>query len=249
MNTQRRNRRDALVAVVTNDIDLERFRTQGWYRIPERALGRSLSVGAIRETNALALYQTSSITDGLPGAVELCANVRALSICTRCDLIPDEPDHPAAEETYHVLHVEDIHPLERPILSRRPRRVTFIRTTRERLFRAVDINDLFTGPPGDEKLWRELRELDAERKYLMKSDGMVMEVDFALFSGRGALGIVIDREGARGESSRLREGSGVDSEGEGAWGILRFSRNMVDADLAGCMQEIMESIRRMERGS
>lgn len=181
----------------------------------------------------LALYQTTGIRNGLPSAVELWGEIREVARVSRREIIP-EPDHPAADDLYHVIRVGPVERLERPIVSRRPRRVTFIRTTSERLFRAVDINDLVIGSSVEEKLWGELRELDVERKYLMQADGLVMEVDFAIFYGETTLGIVLE---PGGEEGVLRQGSG--SSERKVWSILRFSPSRLDADLAACVQEIM----------
>jgi hypothetical protein len=227
--------RDCLVAVVTSDDDLRHFTEERWYRIPERAIGRSLKSDALDGLTKLALYQTSTITSGLPSAIELWGEVDDLLRLPRKEFLPEEPHHPAADELYRLVRVRSVKRLQQPITSRRPRRVTFIRTTGERLFHAHDINDLVLGSPAEEKLWGVLKELDAERKYFMRAGGIVMEVDFAIFNEGGALGVICGGN------------DGYDSSGvPDAWSVLRFSAGRLESEFATCLEEIMATMRTMQ---
>lgn len=230
--------RDCLVAVVTNDADLRRFTHDRWYRVPVRAVGRAIGEDALREARTLALYQTSGIRDGLPGTIELWGDVEEMLMLPRRDIIPEEPDHPAAAELYHLLRLTHIDRFPAPIVARRPRRLTFLRTTRDRLFSAGDINDLIVGSPAEERLWRALRENggEMERHLFMRADDLVMEVDFALFQEERALGLLCDD---------VRWGHFDPADVIDAWRILRFSPSRLDRDLSGCLDEIAELLRRM----
>lgn len=232
--------RDTLVAVVTNDTDLQRFAEEGWYRIPARAVGRTLAADALQQTSTLALYQTGAITAGLPSAIELWGEVAQVLPKLRRELLPNEPDHPAADELYHLVRVAQVRRLERPIVSRRPRRVTFIRTTREKLLAATDLNDLVIGTDAEERLWKSLENLEAERKYFMRVSDVMMEVDFALFEQGKTVGIIVAPDEPTATAARE---SATD-----AWRILRFSPNRLQSDLAGCLQEIMALVRGMKEG-
>ncbi|MCE7934770.1 MAG: hypothetical protein DYG96_09275 [Chlorobi bacterium CHB2] len=232
--------RDTLVAVVTNDTDLQRFAEEGWYRIPARAVGRTLAADALQQTSTLALYQTGAITAGLPSAIELWGEVAQVLPKLRRELLPNEPDHPAADELYHLVRVAQVRRLERPIVSRRPRRVTFIRTTREKLLAATDINDLVIGTDAEERLWKSLENLEAERKYFMRVSDVMMEVDFALFEQGKTVGIIVAPDEPTATAARE---SATD-----AWRILRFSPNRLQSDLAGCLQEIMALVRGIKEG-
>lgn len=238
--------RDCLVAVITSDADLQRLREEGWYRIPERAFGRQLARDALDEASALALYQTASVRDGLPSAIELWGEIDELRTLARRDLIPDEPYHPSAGSLYHLIRLKSVERLERPVTSIRPRRITFIRTTRERLFHAADINDLIVGTKTEERLWEPLRERepDVERHYYMRAHGVVMELDFALFRRERGLGIICDER-----PDTIREGSRVSDEGmPEAWRVLRFSPARIDEDLDDCLREITTMADRMATG-
>lgn len=238
--------RDCLVAVITSDADLQRLREEGWYRIPDRALGRQLARDALEESSSLALYQTSSVRDGLPSAIELWGEIGERRTLARRDLIPDEPYHPSAGALYHLIRLKSVQRLERPVTSIRPRRITFIRTTREHLFHAADINDLIVGTRAEERLWKPLREQepDVERRFYMRAQGVVMELDFALFRREQGLGIICDER-----PDAIREGSGVLDEGmPEAWRVLRFSPARIDEDLESCLREITAMADRMISG-
>jgi hypothetical protein len=220
--------RDCLVAVVSTDADLARFTDELWYRIPARSLGRALSADALTELRHIALYQTGAITAGLPGTIEVHGAISSIDVELRRAIIPSEPDHPAADEPYHVVRIAVLERLEQPLISHRPRRITFLRTTRERLAGARDINELFVGSPAEEALWGSLRELGAERRCFMHVSDEVMEVDFAIVRGSRTLGVLCSDELGYGPVAAA-----------GEWSIVRFSAAEVENDLAGCLHEIM----------
>lgn len=237
--------RDCLVGVVAADADLKRFRDEGWYRVPDRALGRSLSRDALGDLRALALYQTGGVTDGLPGTIELWGEITAIERLCRRDLLPDEPNHPAAAELYHCVRVDSVQHLERPIVSRLPRRITFLRTTRQRLLHAVDLNDLVIGSAAEERLWRAVRETNPNfnRKVFMQVNGVVMEVDFSLVVGDKVLAVLCRDE--------MWVAEPTDTPQPEAWRVIQFSPERIENDLEECVREIMlaaEEVRRtMER--
>jgi hypothetical protein len=226
--------RDCLIAVVNSDDDIARFLNDRWYRIPMRAIGRSIGKGALDESRILALYQTSTIHSGLPSAIELWGEIDDIRQLRRREIIPEESNHPAADELYQLIRVRNVERLERPVTSRRPRRVTFIRSSGERLFHAADMNDLIIGSAFEEKLWSAIREFDAERKYFMQAQGTVMEVDFAIFSEGRSVGIICGNEDGY-DPSTVPE----------SWSILRFSPGRLESEFADCMQELMTELRQM----
>jgi hypothetical protein len=225
--------RDCLIAVINNDTDMQRFRDERWYRIPARAIGRSLRKESLDESRILALYQTSTVQSGLPGTIELWGEIEEVQQLSRRQIVPDEPHHPSADEQYYLIRLRNIERLEQPVASRRPRRITFIRTSGERLFRASDINDLIIGSVIEEQVWNAIREFDVERKYFMRAQGMVMEVDFAIFTSGGALGVICGDDGY--DSSATTEG----------WSVLRFSPGRLETEFADCMEELMTTLHQM----
>ncbi len=233
--------RDTLIAVVTDDADLLRFRDEHWYRLPDRALGRSLGKNVLREVGNLALYQTGGITEGLPGSIEFWGEVAGIDSMSRGELLPEEPDHPAADQLYHRIRLAGVHRLGRPITCRRPRRVTFMRTTFDRLLRAADLGDLIIGSESEERLADALRirDLEVERKIYMQVKDAVMEVDLGLFVEQGGIGLLCGEEDRSVDppSDRLPY----------AWKILRFSPEKIERNLEECLREILDVVERLRR--
>lgn len=230
-------KRDCLVAVVNHDSDLLRFHNDSWYRIPDRILGRSIARNALEESSTLALYQSTAVTEGLPQSIEWWGEIDGIETVRRRELIPEEPTHPAAEELYHRIGLSNIHRLERPIVSRVPRRITFLRTTRERLLRASDINDLVIGSRTEEALWQSIRERSDEfdRRIFMEVDGTVMEVDIGFVGTDGGVAVMLNGSDAVHEQEH--------PESTGPWRILRFSPTTLESDMSGCVRQIMEAAR------
>src|SRR5512136_1965827 len=84
-----------LVAVINDTEDLDRARTQRWYRIPlAHAPAR---IGA----DFLAFYQTGVFPPEERWAVRWIAPVRGYHLATRRELIPEKPDHPRAGDRYY----------------------------------------------------------------------------------------------------------------------------------------------------
>lgn len=231
--------RDCLVAAVNRDADLRRFREEAWYRIPDRALGRSVARTVLEDVRTLALYQTGGIRDGLPGAIEMWGDVADVETLPRRTLIPDEPDHPSADHLYHRIRLVRIHRLEQPVISRTPRRLLFLRTTRTHLLAASDVNDLVIGSPAEERLWRELqkRRPEFERRVFMEVGGTLMEVDFGLAAGGSGVAVLcgVDGEINEGESQA------------GSWHVLRFSPGTIEQELGQCVEEILAAARDIRR--
>ena len=80
-------------------------------------------------------------------------------LVTRCDLLPDEADHPRAEEPYYKLQLGPLQKREPPVVSQRWRRITLIHTTWDRFQAAEEINDLFVkGGEFVDRLYHALRD-------------------------------------------------------------------------------------------
>jgi hypothetical protein len=139
-----------LVAVMNNPRDLEIARTQSWYRIPiKRAPAR---VGA----DYLAFYLTGAFPPQQRHRIVYYAPIHAYRLATRAELLPDEPDHPRAQERYFKVEIGALRELACPVVSLRLRRITFIATTLDRLLHAREINELWLRPRDDEAIWAAL---------------------------------------------------------------------------------------------
>ena len=82
--------------------------------------------------------------------------------------------------------------LERPIISLRWRRITFIHTTWDRFLDATEINDLFVeGGEYVDRLYAALKErgIQAERQYRVEEPSVVYEVPLSVLCANGRIDI------------------------------------------------------------
>ena len=112
-------RRTVLVAVVNNVADLQRAAAQGWYRIPQRRAPRR--IGA----DYLAFYQTGAFkAQEEAQTVTYYAPTRRYQLLTRRELLPEEANHPRADDFYFRIELGPLQRLATPIPSATMRRVT-----------------------------------------------------------------------------------------------------------------------------
>lgn len=115
-------------------------------------------------------------------------------LVTLRDLLPDEPDHPQADEPYYKLQLGPLQKREPPIVSQRWRRVTFNHSGWHRFQAANEVNDLCA--EGDEFvdwLYDALREtgMVPERHYPLREGDVEYEAALALPCQEGVLGIEV----------------------------------------------------------
>lgn len=149
---------DVLVAVVPCLADWERIQREGWYRIPVQRAPRR--IGA----EFLAFYHPACFGE-LRWSIRSYAAIRRYSLATRLELLPQEPDHPRAGALYYRLELGPLQALPHPVTSQRLRRVTFIHTDLETLFRANEICELWSHEDPRARLWRGLQIASPAGRY------------------------------------------------------------------------------------
>ena len=155
-----------LVVYVPNPQDFAVIRDEGWYRVPQRQAPKGLYA------EYFAFYFGRQFGPK-KWAIHYYAHNLGHELLFRKDLLPDQPDHPRAEELYYKVQLSPLITCKRPILSMRWRRVTFIHTTWDRFQDATEINDLYIqGGPYVDRLFATLKErgVQAERGYQLKEN-------------------------------------------------------------------------------
>jgi hypothetical protein len=218
-----------LVVVVNDPVDLARARAEGWYRIPLDRAPRRIAA------DYLAFYQTGAFPPEERWVIRWLAPVQAYRLATRKELIPDEPDHPRADQPYYKVTLGPLASLPQPVPSRRLRRITFIPTTLGRLMQAEEINDLWIKSSAQERLWAALKQadIDAECQYPLADD--LPAADFALLCRDGRIAVLIIDEptetGERLDCSEFREALPPDyllaADG---WAVVRLTTAELEAD-------------------
>lgn len=186
-----------LVAIMNNRRDFEQTRDWGWYRIPVKHAPSSTV-----ETDYLAFYFTKAFGDER-WAIHWYAPVRGHELVKRRDLLPDELDHPRADQLYYKLQLGPLERLEPPIISLRWRRITFIETTWDRFQVAQEINDLYVS--GADGLFVTLKEegMQPEREYPLKEAGVEYVIDLAIPCRDGLVAVNLDERPAPSYVLRL----------------------------------------------
>ncbi len=156
-----------LVAYVPRPSDFDLIRREGWYRIPQRSAPKGL------HAEVIAFYFGAAFGEQ-KYAIHYYARNAGHELARRRDLLPDEADHPRADEVYYKVQLGPLQRLAQPIVSLRWRRLTFVHTTWDRFQDATEINDLFIeGGPYVDRLYATLKErgISADRDYRVNEEG------------------------------------------------------------------------------
>ena len=151
-----------LVAIVPDLASWERVCNEGWYRIPLSRAPRR--IGA----EYLAFYHPKCF-EALRWTIRYYAPIERYSLVSRRELLPEEPEHPRAEDLYYKLELGPLHSLARPIPSRNLRRVTFIQTDLATLLQASEIRDLWRRQKPKERLWNGTQLSEARIRYNLEA--------------------------------------------------------------------------------
>jgi very-short-patch-repair endonuclease len=176
---------------MNNPLDLTIAWNQGWYRIPVRSAERFLKKRWPPQW--LAFYQTKVF--GVQAyAINYFAQVCDIRLVSRWQLFPEEPRDEKSERIYYQLILSHLQKLQRPIVSRRWRRITFIPTNWHKFIRAAEINDLYDESPLEDLLWARLKQWNifAERQELVQIRDNFYALDFAIYCAQGNIDIETD---------------------------------------------------------
>jgi hypothetical protein len=173
-----------LVVVMNNARDWEIACTEGWYRIPEKRAPRQIAA------EYLAFYFTRPFGP-LAWAVHYIAPILHYRRARRDELLPDESDHPRAQDWYYCIEVGPVKLLPRPIPSQRLRRLTFLPTTLDRLLSAEEINDLWVREGLEQRLWEALKGagIRAEGSLEVKEGGVRYVIPIAIPCAVGGVSV------------------------------------------------------------
>ncbi len=217
-----------LVALLNQPRELELVRAEHWYRIPAKH-----APTFVTQARYVAFYLTRAFGD-CKWTIREYAPVRGHELVRRRDLLPEERDHPRADEAYYKLQLGNLIALPRPIVSRAGRRMLFVWTTGDKFSRAVELNDLLGRGQADDALWSAIKAagLGAERQRSVRDARARYRVDFWIPCARGELAIVI---GAA--ARRLPKGK--------TWRAIQFSEGQIAARQPSCVREICKMVREL----
>jgi very-short-patch-repair endonuclease len=160
-------------------------------------------------------------------------------------LLPELPNDPKAEDEYYKIHFRELQVRERPIISRRPRRILFIPTTMLHFERAHEINEVFYESPLEEEFWKALRneKIEAERQYLFDEDGKRFCLDFALFCKARNIDVECDGDKFHLDEKDVKRDKKRNNILESfGWSVLRFTTDEIQKNLGEAIQQIKKTV-------
>jgi len=187
-----------LVAIMPSPRDFAIARDQCWYRIPKKQATKGV------HAEYLAFYFNRTFGKQ-KWAIHYYSRKLGHELVRRRDLLTEEPDHRRADEIYYKIQLAPLQQLERPIVSLRWRRISFIHTTWDRFVDATEINDLFVeGAPYVDRLYYALHEagIFPERGYRVREATTQYQVDLAVPCQAGTVTVVVGER--PGPSSAIR---------------------------------------------
>lgn len=235
-----------LVAIMKDRLDFEIARDQHWYRIPVTSADKW--IGDRWPPAWLAFYQTK-IFGSEAYAVRYYSQVLHIKRRFRWQLFPDQPHDKKSQREYYQLILSPLQQLPEPILSRRWRRITFIRTKWDRFIAAAEINDLYDESPLEDRLWVEMKRLQmpAERQVFVRADQRDYALDFALYCASGKLDVETDGDSWHANPEKAKQDNVRDNALKtDGWRVLRFTTKQIREEMSAyTLPKIVSNVNRL----
>jgi very-short-patch-repair endonuclease len=239
-------RDEVLVGILNHPRDLAIVRDRHWYRIPVASADKWLK--RRWPPRWLAFYQTK-VFGADAFAIRYFARVLSITSALRRELFPCEPPGPKQNQRYYKLLLGPLRPLDRPIPSRRWRRIVFINTTWQKFMEAREINDLFDESPMEDRLWAELKshQLTPERQEFITVGNEDYALDFAFYCVAGKLDVETDGDTWHADPRRIPLDNQRDNNLEIAgWKLLRFNTKQLNERMAeDCLPKIVKIVEKL----
>ncbi|MBL8115960.1 MAG: hypothetical protein JNJ78_00390 [Anaerolineae bacterium] len=126
-----------LVGVINRKRDLDHALQNWWYRIPEGRMKHGVN------TEYIAFFLSRAFKER-NGGIYYFAECQGFELVKRRDLIPEEHNHPRADEVYYKLQFRNVKEKSPPVINTTKRSVSFIYTTWDRFVKATTIRDLYS---------------------------------------------------------------------------------------------------------
>lgn len=216
---------NVLVAMLPEIKDWNILRQELWYRIPIHSAPPIIKLGTVKY---IAFYHTSKFDENLKYKVVTYGKIKQITQVSRKQLFPFEsPNHTKSQNQYYKIEIEELLELEKPFVSRRGHRITFVPTSEDKLFsQYTDFNILFRGSPLEEDMKSiiETMDIEYEREWEEYVGNKKYRLDFAIFCQKGNIDIECDgneyhmgNENVHKDKTRNNQ---LESQG---WAVLRYT--------------------------
>lgn len=230
----------ALVGIVPRKELWDIIKNEKWYHIPVQSAPKN-----ILNIKYLGFYFPSIFGEKLRYKVIYYSAVKEIEVKKRIELFPDEEEHPRRNLDYYQIHIGEIEELEKPIISKRFRRIVHIPTTFKKLITAEEINDLFNTSPLEDKMYIRLKMINVfpERQYVVNIRKTTYFLDFCVFCKDGNIDIECDGERYHTMPESLTKdrirNNNLTSYG---WSVLRFSSSEINREINLCLEIVKKTI-------
>jgi hypothetical protein len=126
-----------LVGVIRRKRDLEKAQREHWYRVPQGQATKGIHAEYVAFFLSRAFKEQN-------GGIRFYARRTGTELVSRRDLLPEEANHPHADNLYYKLQFGELRRKDPPILNLPHRRFAFIYTTWDRFCAASVITDLYS---------------------------------------------------------------------------------------------------------
>lgn len=226
-----------LVAVLKKQYDLNILLTEKWYRIPVANCPRL-------RFEYIAFYQPAGF--GADGKrIRYYAKISNYKIYKRKNLLPNEPNHPRADEYYLKFFITNIRQLASPIRNIIPRRISFGFTTLKQLKRAKNILQLYGVAPTEQIIEKNLKlaGIKAKPQHYVCSDKKCYRLDLTIFCKNGNIAIECDNKKAHsGKAQKEKDKQKSAFLRQHNWRVIRLTENEIISNLPACLQKILSAI-------
>ncbi len=227
-----------LVGVLKRKRDLDIFLKEHWYRIPLLKVPK-------RKFRYLALYEPARF-GRRSKCIRYYARVARCLVEKRRELLPDEREHPNAEERYLRIRVGRVTRLPRPIRNVPPRRLSFGFADLDRLLAVKTILQLYHVAPTEEIVGAALKRshIRAIPQCHVSCAGKHYCLDFAVHCERGSIAVECDNKkahaGARQQAYDSAKDTFLFNHG---WTVIRLKEEAILSDVQSCVLRIRRAIK------
>jgi very-short-patch-repair endonuclease len=234
---------EMLLAIFKYKISLTILQEDGWYHIPVDHAPRSF-----QNTHWLCFYQ-GKVFGKEAYRVQYYGEIEGYEVVPYRELFPNLIESSKSDWLYYKVRLKELKRLDKPILSYRPRRLSFVPTTLTKFESATLINDLFNDSPLEDLMWVELKELDikAERQWLLPIEERNYYLDFAIFCNAGFIDLETDGDAYHTQKDRIK----IDNErnnqlAQKGWQVLRYNGAEIRSNMGHCVREVQNTITTLD---
>ncbi|MBI5138640.1 MAG: DUF559 domain-containing protein [Candidatus Vogelbacteria bacterium] len=233
------SRKNVLVAVLKDERDFNLLFCEYWYRIPQIYLPK-------RKFTHIAFYQPAIFgKDGK--CVRFYGRIADKEMRTRLELLPNEPNHPRANDSYCKFTFEKIVELRHSVRNIIPRRVSFGFTDIASLRRANDILELYHVPKTEQIVADTLKSrgipVRTELTVIDPKSKRRVRVDLAIECTNGDIAIECDNDKAhKGKLQQKRDGAKDMLLDQLGWHVMRLKEHDILNGLESVITQIQTKV-------